>query len=270
VSRRTIRLYTIDAGTGAATLVSPSAFTVTHGTAYGMDFNPTADRIRVVNDAEENLRINPNNGARADVPANDTDLNPAGYQVAAIAYDRVSIPTPPTVAANTTLWSIAGAGSSLVMIGGVNQTPSPNLGNVMNAQPLSQTLMSGTASSTNLDVAFGGTMFLTAVAFDTGRPGLYTVDTFATMTLIGTLPERLVSVLAELQGTVKRAQAAAYNLGLATKRLELGSGKRSLTIKPSRRLVGHPRKRVKMRLRVTATDAAGNAKVTTKTISVKP
>jgi hypothetical protein len=83
-------------------------------------------------------------------------------------------------------------------------------------------------------------------------------------------PSEPVSVLAELQSTVKRAQAAAYNLSLATKRLKLGAGRRSLTIKPGRRLVGHPRKRFKVHLRVTATDAAGNAKVLTRTISVRP
>ena len=40
------------------------------------------DRLRIVSDAEQNLRINPNNGAIAGV---DTALNPAGT-VAAAAY----------------------------------------------------------------------------------------------------------------------------------------------------------------------------------------
>ena len=56
---------------------------MTNGDDYGLDFNPTVDRIRVTNDADENLRINPNNGARADTPTNDTNINPAGNQIKA-------------------------------------------------------------------------------------------------------------------------------------------------------------------------------------------
>ena len=47
-------------------------------------------------------------------------------------------------------------------------------------------------------------------------------------------------------------------------------GARTTTLKPSRRLVGKPRKAFTVRLQVTATDAAGNRKVDRKTISVKP
>jgi hypothetical protein len=418
----TVRLYTIDAGSGAATPVSALPISVTTGAAYGMDFNPTVDRIRIVNTGDENLRINPNNGTRADFPTNDTDLNLAGNQIAAVAYDRVNIPQPPAVAGNTTLYAVAVTGSQLATIGGLNQAPSPNGGTVNNVGPLGFTIQPGTASSVNLDIAFGGTAFLTAVPSATARPSLYTVNlATGAATLVGTLPDRLgafatvpdttvqlaastvaatesgsatvtvtrsgslaqtttvgyttsdgtagagdyapvtgtltfardeatktltvpivqdaidepaeafavnltsagapatlgspttatvtiaddddtaaptlrlsgvrssmrlkaflkgvtvtvtpsepVSVVGELQSTVKRAVAAAYNLGIGTKRLALGAGMRSLTIKPKRSLVGHPRKTFKVRLRVTATDAAGNAKVTTKTISVKP
>ncbi len=46
--------------TGAA---SPVPIT---GTAFGMDFNPVSDRIRIVNNSGQNFRINPNNGAFID------------------------------------------------------------------------------------------------------------------------------------------------------------------------------------------------------------
>ncbi|HYJ41921.1 MAG TPA: DUF4394 domain-containing protein, partial [Steroidobacteraceae bacterium] len=36
------------------------------GTTFGMDFNPTVDRVRVVNSAGQNFRMNPNNGAFVD------------------------------------------------------------------------------------------------------------------------------------------------------------------------------------------------------------
>ncbi len=59
------RLYTINLTTGAVTQVgSNGAFTLS-GTKFGFDFNPTVDRIRVTSDLDQNLRLNPNNGAIA-------------------------------------------------------------------------------------------------------------------------------------------------------------------------------------------------------------
>jgi hypothetical protein len=75
----TSRLYVIDyksiPGTAVATAVgNPGAFTL-NGTAFGFDFNPTVDRIRVVSEADQNLRLNPNDGTLA---ATDTNLVYAG------------------------------------------------------------------------------------------------------------------------------------------------------------------------------------------------
>ncbi|MGB8169432.1 MAG: DUF4394 domain-containing protein, partial [Chthoniobacteraceae bacterium] len=128
-----VRVYTLDPATGIATIIPGStAFTVTDGTDYGFDFNPTVDRIRVVNDAEENFRINPDSGARVDTPSNDTDLTPAGNIVAA-AYDRNFIGG---TSAGTTLFALDSVADSLVTIGGVNQSPSPNGGAVQNSKAL--------------------------------------------------------------------------------------------------------------------------------------
>ncbi len=72
----TSRLYTINTTTGAATQVGSNAFgTALNGTDFGVDFNPVADRLRVVSDADQNLRINPNDGT---VTSNDTALAYAG------------------------------------------------------------------------------------------------------------------------------------------------------------------------------------------------
>ncbi len=57
----TSRLYTINKKTGAATIVG-SLTTPLNGTNFGFDFNPVADRIRIVSDADQDLRANPNNG----------------------------------------------------------------------------------------------------------------------------------------------------------------------------------------------------------------
>jgi hypothetical protein len=78
----TSRLYLLNAITGAATQIGPVFATALSGTRFGVDFNPQVDRLRIVSDAEQNLRINPNNAAVAGV---DGALSPAGT-VAAAAY----------------------------------------------------------------------------------------------------------------------------------------------------------------------------------------
>jgi hypothetical protein len=61
------RLYAINPVTGAATAVGSGEFAVplTPGAA-GLDFNPTVDRIRFVNQAGQNARLNPDTGAIVD------------------------------------------------------------------------------------------------------------------------------------------------------------------------------------------------------------
>lgn len=59
------RLYAINTATGAATVIgAPGQFTLS-GSAFGFDFNPTVDRIRLTSNLDQNLRLNPNNGALA-------------------------------------------------------------------------------------------------------------------------------------------------------------------------------------------------------------
>jgi Calx-beta domain len=75
-------------------------------------------------------------------------------------------------------------------------------------------------------------------------------------------PNEPASLKAELLRTVTTA--------LASKSLGRASGRRSVTLKPSAKLFGHPKGTFKLRVVVTATDAAGNVGTTTRTISVKP
>ncbi|CAN5201582.1 DUF4394 domain-containing protein [soil metagenome] len=56
------RIYTINATTGVATLVSTINVPVT-GTNFGVDFNPVPDRLRLVSNLDQNLRINVDTGA---------------------------------------------------------------------------------------------------------------------------------------------------------------------------------------------------------------
>ncbi|WP_461126004.1 DUF4394 domain-containing protein [Spirosoma aerophilum] len=80
----TSRLYTINTSNGAATLVGTGPLsTLLVGNDVGFDFNPTVDRIRVVTNSGQNLRLNPNDGA---VAAVDGSLNPGTPNVTAAAY----------------------------------------------------------------------------------------------------------------------------------------------------------------------------------------
>ncbi|GAA4465589.1 DUF4394 domain-containing protein [Nibrella saemangeumensis] len=81
----TSRLYTINTETGMATMVGPGPFTPSlMGNVAGFDFNPTVDRIRIVTDQGQNLRVNPITGAVAVV---DGMINgQAGARISAVAY----------------------------------------------------------------------------------------------------------------------------------------------------------------------------------------
>jgi hypothetical protein len=67
-------VYRIDGTSGAATFVN--ALTVAlSGSSFGVDFNPAADRLRVISDTGQNLRHNVNAGGTT---VNDTALTNAG------------------------------------------------------------------------------------------------------------------------------------------------------------------------------------------------
>jgi Domain of unknown function (DUF4394) len=78
------RIYTINMSSGAAAAVGTVPFTtLLSGTSFGFDFNPTVDRIRVVSNSGQNLRLDPNTGLIAAV---DGSLNPGTPVVSAAAY----------------------------------------------------------------------------------------------------------------------------------------------------------------------------------------
>ncbi len=69
------RLYTLNTATGALSPVgaAPAAVALTGG-QWGMDFNPAADRIRVVGAGGQNLRLHPDTGAVVDFDPNTPGL----------------------------------------------------------------------------------------------------------------------------------------------------------------------------------------------------
>ena len=89
------RLYVIDPISGQASAIGSAAFTpALSGNAVGFDFNPTVDRIRLVTDAEQNLRLHPDTGA---VAAVDRNLAPAGAVTAAAYTNNFAAATTTTL-----------------------------------------------------------------------------------------------------------------------------------------------------------------------------
>ncbi|WP_157539864.1 DUF4394 domain-containing protein [Mucilaginibacter aquatilis] len=78
------RIYIINPSTGAARAVSATPFTpAIDGTAIGIDFNPTVDRLRLVSNNGQNLRLNPEDGTAL----RDGDINgAAGAKISSVAY----------------------------------------------------------------------------------------------------------------------------------------------------------------------------------------
>ena len=60
------RLYTVNEDTAVVSVVGMPFAVKLEGTQFGFDFNPTVDRIRVVSNTGQNLRLHPDTGAVVD------------------------------------------------------------------------------------------------------------------------------------------------------------------------------------------------------------
>jgi hypothetical protein len=96
----TSRLYIINPTTGAARPVGAGPFTpAINGATATIDFNPTVDRVRLVSNTGQNLRLNPETGA---VMTTDGAINGvANAAVSAVAYTN-----PVAGASSTVLYDI--------------------------------------------------------------------------------------------------------------------------------------------------------------------
>jgi hypothetical protein len=113
------RLFTLDGATGAATFVS-TIESPPNSTLPGFDFNPVADRLRVVDPiTDRNLRINVDTGATiVDQQVAYAAGDPHGGQVADIvgsAYTNNFAPSPRTPPPGTTLYGIDSTHDILVL-----------------------------------------------------------------------------------------------------------------------------------------------------------
>ena len=106
------RVYVLDTETGAATAVGMGPFTpALDGTEFGFDFNPTVDRIRVVSDRGQNLRLHPDTGM---VAATDTALNYEGGSGPAMGVVASAYTNSVAGATTTTLYGIDSRRKALV------------------------------------------------------------------------------------------------------------------------------------------------------------
>ncbi len=135
------RLYTIDTGSGKATQVGSGVLAVKpQGDEFGFDFNPTVDRIRVVSNTGQNMRLHPDTGAVVDSNPNEPGVQTDG-KLAYAAGDVNAGKSPAVVAAGytynkvndkiTTNYALDATTESLVTQGskeGVAPAVSPNTG----------------------------------------------------------------------------------------------------------------------------------------------
>lgn len=130
----TSRIYTIDKQTAQATLVSQSPFTpALAGQGWGMDFNPVVDKIRVVTEFDQNLRIDPATGQvvmnTADAMLTFAPGDPNAGQSPALvgaAYTNSVSPAPKT----TTLYGIDATRDLLVKVANPNDGKVQTIGNL--------------------------------------------------------------------------------------------------------------------------------------------
>ncbi len=162
------RVLRIDVVTGATTQIGPGFLPVVLGTSFGMDFNPTVDRIRLVSDLDQNLRLHPDTGlvAAMDLPLNYAAGDPnfgVSPNISGVAYAN-NFPG----STSTTLYGIDFNTDSLVI-----QNP-PNDGTLTTLGPL---LGIDTSDLVGFDIqSRSGTAFASLTAPFSPFSQLYTID----------------------------------------------------------------------------------------------
>ena len=162
------RLYTLNTATGAATFAALISGATLSGTAFGVDFNPVPDRLRVTSNAGQNLRIDVSNG----VTAVDAAINGPTTSLAGSAYTNNFAGT-----ATTTLYGISSATDSLYV-----QSP-PNAGTLT----LVGALGVDTVAVTGFDISgTSGLAFASLTNGDTAESSFYSINlATGAATLIG-------------------------------------------------------------------------------------
>ena len=164
------RLVIIDTTTAQARGVGNAPPAALSGTRFGFDFNPVADRVRVVSDSGQNLRLHPDTGAVAATdpalagPAGSAQVRIAG---AAYTYNKHNDKLTTNYAVDIGRGWLVTQGS----IEGREPAVSPNTGRIADVGPLG----TGAVDDAAFDIADVGNTALAALR-QGGRTRLYTVD----------------------------------------------------------------------------------------------
>jgi hypothetical protein len=189
------RLYVINPVTGAAVQRGSDGQFTLSGQSFGFDFNPFADRIRVVSDFEQNLRLNPNDGTLAgtdmSIGYDPTDPGfPTNPQLAGSAYTNNFNGT-----ATTTLFGIDTTRDVLVRQGGVNVppgTPSPNGGHLFSVGSLGFAIPDANGLPNGFDIltqADGTNVAIAGLTLNGTTTNLYSIDlATGAATQVGAVP----------------------------------------------------------------------------------
>lgn len=170
------RLYTLDLPTGAAKPVGSGAGVALQGQRFGVDFNPVADRVRVVSDAGQNLRLHPDTGALA---ATDPEVSYAQSDLqalqkpalagAAYTYNK----RDDTLTTNYVIDQKSGTLVAQGSVEGVQPVVSPNTGLLRTVGPLG----TGGLQEVAFDIAdVSGTAYAALRGTSASATLLYTVN----------------------------------------------------------------------------------------------
>ena len=177
------RLYVLNLTSGAATTPAGTANTLA-GTRFGFDFNPTVDRIRVVTDADANVRLHPATGATA---GTDTPL--------AFAATDVNTGANPNVVAVAYTNNFAGAGATVLYdidssLNALLIQSNPNGGILSTVGPLGV----DTNDNVGFDIsAATGVAFASLTPITGAATGLYTINLGSgAATLLGTIGDTTI------------------------------------------------------------------------------
>jgi hypothetical protein len=164
-------IWRIDPNTAIATLLTSTPFDL-NGTNFGLDFNPTSDRIRIVaEDTRQNLRANPNTGDLVQYDGILTyalgDPKASGFApgVSGVAYTN-NVPT----AGTTELLAIDRANNTLAL-----QNP-PNNG-TLNTRANLTGVIAGLSPSVGFDISASGLALAAATPTGSSTRSLYAVNT---------------------------------------------------------------------------------------------
>jgi hypothetical protein len=183
------RIYTIDPITGVATYVSTLALTPggpaipLQGSSFGVGFNPVPDRLRIHSDADQNLRVNVDNGVTivdGTLGYTDGSGNPAFAGTGYTNNDNDPL-------TGTVLYAIDSERDALALVG------NPNGGTATVVGPLGV----DTDAAVGFDIALPGNVAYAALSESaSGKSTLYTIDlTSGAATKLGLLAQTRAALI---------------------------------------------------------------------------